>query len=337
MRGKLRLSWPGPGLNWNVISSEYSKSIEKDGFWSHFTQTYLLFVLIFRDTDVLWAGVSVGEAKRKCPIMDRSLKMFLLFLSLVTCHNTVLWLAGSREHWGRRVMIVIMMRNHWRRLILGMAPRLSAYLCLTCNWCEAVSVRAIIITHHNKMLLFRWRMCSTDNYNYTVFNSIVHIVFNYNFRKMILCYCVKMIHRRIAINLNQHLFVWEQYSSIIFRSNIFLIECIFLQRMTSTRRDACICDIESWSIAKIVMMHDVGRNEDRTNDSAHWYIPQSCAWLDIAVWLPSPPSPTLLAMLRKVKWPKNDPLLTKIDNIFHQKRSDEWSLEYHHQRRQQNK
>ena len=118
----------------------------------------------------------------------------------------------------------------------GNAPRLSAYLCLTCNWCEAVSVRAIIITHHNKMLLFRWRMCSTDNYNYTVFNSIVHIVFNYNFRKMILCYCVKMIHRRIAINLNQHLFVWEQYSSIIFRSNIFLIECIFLQRMTSTRR-----------------------------------------------------------------------------------------------------
>ena len=323
---KLRLSCvlAGPGLKWSVISSEYSESIEKDGFWSHFTQTYLLFVLIFRDTDVLWAGDSVGEAKRKCPIMDRSLKMFLLCLLLITCHTTVLWLAGSREHWGRRVMIVIRMRNHWRRLILGMAPRFSAYLCLTCNWCEAVSVRVIIITLHNKMLLFRWRMCSTDNYNYTVFNSIVHIVFNYNFRKMILCYCVRMIHRRIAINLNQHLFVSEQYSSIIFRSNIFLIECIFLQRMTSTRprRDACICDIESWSIAKIVMMHDVGRNEDRTNDSAidtflraahdstslfdcarphHWHFWQCCVKLN---------GPKMIHY-----WPKLTTFFTKSDPV----------------------
>ena len=72
--------------------------------------------------------------------------------------------------------------------------------------------------------------------------------------------------------------------------NIFLIECIFLQRMTSPpRRQSCICDIGSWSIAKIVMMHDVGRNEDRTHDSAPRYIPRSCAWLGIAVWLLSRP------------------------------------------------
>ena len=45
-----------------------------------------------------------------------------------------------------------------------------------------------------------------DNYNYTVFYSIVHIVFNYNFRKMILCHCVMMMHHLSAINLIQVLF-----------------------------------------------------------------------------------------------------------------------------------